>query len=128
MNKNSIIKIIIVAILFVCSVIGFLIKIPRPLQGHDKLLHFTFFIGASIFLNLLFKNRLIIISVLLFVFGYAAEYGQQVVNKYLHVKWHGRFDMQDVKTNGYGVLGGFLIVLLIRGFSMLFKRQRGSQP
>ncbi|MEO5943374.1 MAG: hypothetical protein ABIP30_10660 [Ferruginibacter sp.] len=120
-KNNTIIKLVVIIFLLICSIIGFLIKIPRPLQGHDKFLHFTFFIGACLFLNLLIKNRLIIITILLFIFGYAMEYGQQLTNKYFHVKWHGRFDMEDVKMNGYGVLAGFVIVLLVRGISLLFK-------
>jgi hypothetical protein len=55
LKNNTIITLGIVAVSLICSVIGFLIKIPRPLQGHDKLLHFSFFIAHVFSLIYLLK-------------------------------------------------------------------------
>ncbi|HVZ25788.1 MAG TPA: hypothetical protein VG842_07035 [Sediminibacterium sp.] len=97
-------KILILLCCFLASVYGFLIKIPKPLRGHDKLLHGTFYFLAAVFLNFLFRKRQWIILPGLFLFGILIEYLQQAANRITHSHIHGRFDPEDIYANGKGLL------------------------
>jgi hypothetical protein len=97
-------KIIIVIICFILAIIGFLIKIPVPLRGNDKLLHTAFYFLAAAFLHWLFRKGLVIILVVLTGFGVLIEYLQQLSNKLTRTKIHGRFDIEDVYANLKGLL------------------------
>ncbi len=105
-------KIIILIICLICSLIGFLIKIPVPLQGHDKLLHISFYFLAAAFIHLLFPKKLLWILLSLVLFGVLIEYLQQVVNKITHKKLHGRFDVEDVYADIKGLLLYSAVALL----------------
>lgn len=96
-------KVMILVVCFICSVIGFLMKIPVPLRGNDKLLHTGFYFCAAAFLHLLFRRGLIIILACLAVFGVMIEYLQELSNKVLHKRIHGRFDIEDVYANLKGL-------------------------
>jgi hypothetical protein len=98
------IKLFILFICFVLSLIGFLIKIPVPLRGNDKLLHAAFYFLAAAFLNFLFKKKQVLIFILLALFGVLIEYLQPLLNKLTHTKIHGRFDIEDIYANMKGLL------------------------
>ncbi|MDE3253827.1 MAG: hypothetical protein KGO92_13555 [Bacteroidota bacterium] len=104
------------------AIIGFLIKIPVPLRGHDKLLHTSFYIGAAAFFHLLYRKRLWIILILLAIFGVLIEYMQQLANKFTRSHIHGRFDIEDVYANckGLGYYLCFVLVLTVIHKTYLF--------
>lgn len=105
-------KIIISILVIFLATIRFLIKIPVPLRGHDKLLLTSFYIGAAAFFHLLFRKRLFIILILLAIFGVIIEYMQQLANKFTRSHIHGRFDIEDVYANCKG-LAYYLVFVLI---------------
>jgi hypothetical protein len=101
-------KFFIILFCFVASVVGFLIKLPSAFRNIDRELHLLFYFLAAAALNILFSNQKIIwhvfIGFILFIFGLSIEYAQELSNKLLHVKIHGRFDPEDVKYNLLGLL------------------------
>lgn len=96
-------KVIILVTCFVFAVIGFLIKIPVPLRGNDKLLHTLFYFGAAAFLHVLFGRGLVFILAGLALFGVMIEYLQPLCNKIFHTRVHGRFDKEDIYANLKGL-------------------------
>ncbi|MES2374184.1 MAG: hypothetical protein V4557_16525 [Bacteroidota bacterium] len=124
MNTTS--KIIIVIICFILSIIGFLIKIPVPLRGNDKLLHTAFYFLAAAFLHFLFRKSLVIILVVLAVFGVLIEYLQELSNKFTRTKIHGRFDIEDVYANLKGLLLYSAIALVCWVFKKLYDYSRAG--
>lgn len=114
-------KIIIVFICLVCSLIGFLVKIPVPLRGHDKLEHAAFYFLAAAFFHILFRKGLILILVILALFGVLIEYLQQVANKVMHSRIHGRFDVEDIQANLKGLALYAALALLIFAFRYISK-------
>jgi hypothetical protein len=117
-------KILILLFCFVVSVYGFLIKIPRPLRGHDKLLHGAFYFMAAVFLNFLFRKRQLIILPGLFLFGVLIEYLQQIANQITHSHIHGRFDPEDIYANGKGLVI-YMAVAMPFWVYHYFRKQRG---
>ena len=105
-------KIIFVVICFLVGAFGFLIKIPGPLRGHDKLLHISAYFIAAAFLNYLFEKRHLVIFIVLFLFGALIEYLQQAANKITHSHIHGRFDIEDIYANTRGLLLYSFIALI----------------
>ena len=105
-------KIIIVFLFLFFSLIGFLIKIPVPLRGHDKLEHGAFYFLAAAFLHFLFRKGLILILILLALFGVLIEYLQPLVNKLTHTRMHGRFDIEDIQANIKGLACYAAVALL----------------
>lgn len=122
-------KIMISILAIFLATIGFLIKIPVPLRGHDKLLHTSFYIGAAAFFHLLFRKRLFIILVLLALFGVAIEYMQQLANKFTRSHIHGRFDIEDVYANckGLGYYLCFVFVLTVIHKIYLFFQSKPAE-
>ena len=110
-------KVTIVIICFILALIGFLIKIPVPLRGHDKLLHSSFYFFAAAFFHLLFRRGLLIILVTLALFGIFIEYAQQWSNTLTHSRIHGRFDPQDIYANlkGLGVYAVIGVLIVVFG-------------
>jgi putative exporter of polyketide antibiotics len=113
-------KIIIVIICFILALIGFLIKIPVPLRGNDKLLHTVFYFGAAAFLHILFGRGLIFILIGLALFGVMIEYLQPLCNKFFHTKVHGRFDKEDIYANlkGLAIYTAIAVVFLTMRYLM----------
>jgi hypothetical protein len=114
-------KNILVIVCFVVSVIGFLVKLPSSFRHIDKELHFAFYFLAAAFLNILFNIRGLIkhlfVSVILFLFGIGIEFAQENYNKVFHVRFHGRFDPEDVKANLRGLIAFSIlwaIIMLVR--------------
>ena len=103
MKLNSSVKILLVGAFIVVSVIGFMVKLPAGFRHIDKELHVAFYFLAAAFLNLLFTNKKIVTHLLIFIilclFGISIEYAQAYSNKFFHVKIHGRYDPEDVKSN-----------------------------
>ena len=119
-------KIAILVICFICSVIGFLIKIPVPLRGNDKFLHTAFYFLAAGFLNILFANKKIVphvcIFIVLLLFGTAIEYAQEYSNKLFHVKIHGRFDPEDIKANLKGLIAFSIVWFVYVGSVLIYRK------
>jgi len=124
-------KIFILIICFICSIIGFLIKIPVPLRGHDKLLHGAFYFLAAAFVHLLFQKRIVLVLISLALFGVLIEYLQQLANQITHTRIHGRFDVEDIYANLKGLLLYSVIALLFflckRGYKY-FSYSTGNSP
>jgi hypothetical protein len=118
---NTALKIVIVFLCLIFSLIGFLIKIPVPLRGHDKLMHAAFYFLAAVFLNLLFKKSQVLIFIILAAFGALIEYLQQLANKITHSHIHGRFDKEDVYANMKGLIVYAGIAALYFSFSAFFR-------
>ncbi|MEO8173768.1 MAG: hypothetical protein ABI581_11820 [Sediminibacterium sp.] len=113
-------KIIIVVLCFVFAVIGFLIKIPVPLRGNDKLLHTAFYFLAAAFLHFLFRKGLVIILVVLAGFGVLIEYMQELSNKLTRTRIHGRFDKEDIYANLKGLALYSAIALVYWVFKKMY--------
>jgi hypothetical protein len=120
-RMSTTVKLIILFICFVLSLVGFLIKIPVPLRGHDKFLHGAFYFLAAAFLNILFKKRQVLIFVLLALFGVLIEYLQPLCNKLTHSKIHGRFDIEDIYANIKGLVLYALLALIFFGIKAIYK-------
>ena len=119
-------KIVIVTVCVIFSLVGFLIKIPVPLRGHDKLLHSSFYFLAAAFFNFLFKKRQVLIFVILAAFGVLIEYLQQAANAFTHSHIHGRFDKEDIYANMKGLLLYSGIALLYFLFVAIIRRGKKS--
>ena len=114
-------KIVIVVICFLSSVVGFLVKLPSAFHHIDKELHFAFYFLAAAFFNVLFgvKNLLwhLFISLLLLLFGIGIEFAQENYNRVFHVRFHGRYDPDDVRANLRGLVAFSIvwaIIMLVR--------------
>ena len=119
-------KIILVIICFIFAVIGFLIKIPVPLRGHDKFWHTSFYFIAAAFLHYLFRKRIFFIVIALTLFGVLIEYLQQLANKLTRSHIHGRFDIEDVYANCKGLLLYSLLVLTFFIGNTIYKNFRSQ--
>jgi len=118
---NSATKLLVVLVCFILAMIGFLMKIPVPLRGHDKLLHTGFYFCAAAFFHLLFRKGLLIILACLALFGVMIEYLQPLMNRWTHSNMHGRFDKEDIYANLKGLALYAVIGLVIIGVSQLIK-------
>ena len=119
-------KIIIVVICFICAIIGFLIKIPVPLRGHDKLLHSAFYFMAAAFLHSLFRKGFFVIIIVLALFGVLIEYLQQLSNQVTHSHIHGRFDKEDIYANLKGLLLYAAVALVLFVGRKMFVNSRSE--
>ena len=109
-------KILLVAVFFAGSIIGFLVKLPSGFRHIDKELHAAFYFAAAAFLNLLFAKKNILLHLLLFgilfLFGICIEYAQEYSNTFFHVRIHGRFDIEDVRANLKGLVAFSMLWLI----------------
>ncbi len=116
-------KIILVIACFVVSVLGFMVKLPSGFRHIDKELHSLFYFLAAAFLNVLFaKKRIgvhILIFMILFLFGVLIEYAQDYSNHLFHTRIHGRFDIEDVKSNLKGLIAFSVLWIIYFVFSLL---------
>ena len=104
--------------IIICSIIGFMVKLPTPFRGIGFELHAAFYFCASIFLLILFPKRHIVILFGLVFFGIMIEVMQHVSNFILEKRIHGNFDPEDVK---YNLLGVFLVFIPFYGLKILGK-------
>lgn len=103
-----------VAFLFVCSLIGFMVKLPRFFHHYDKVLHALFYFTAAFILNFIYPKRWYLITAGLFFFGVMIEFLQEFSNKILGRTIHGKFDIQDIKYNTIGLIIGTICFFTIR--------------
>lgn len=108
MSLNNQTKIVIASLLFIASVIGFLLKLPSGFRNIDKELHTLYYFLAAAVLNILFANgkiiRHIIIFVLLYLFSMGIEYVQEYSNRFFRRRIHGRYDIEDIHANLKGLI------------------------
>ena len=120
-------KIILVIAAAIFSIIGFMVKLPSTFRHIDKELHTAFYFLAAAFLNILFANNKLTLHLLIFLvlllFGVSIEYAQEYSNKLLHVRIHGRFDIEDVKANVKGLIGFSVLWGLVVGGGFVFKKK-----
>lgn len=103
-----------VAFLFVCSLIGFMVKLPRVFHHYDKVLHALFYFAAAFVLNFIYPKRWYLITAGIFFFGVMIEFLQEFSNKILGRTIHGKFDIQDIKYNTIGLIIGTICFIIIR--------------
>jgi len=119
-------KIFLVAVFFAISVVGFLIKLPSAFRHYDKELHAAFYFLAAAFLNLLFSNKKIITHLLIFgclyLFGICIEHAQAYCNKLFHVKFHGRYDPEDVRSNLKGLIAFSILWIVTVAILFAYKK------
>ncbi len=105
--------------LLITSLIGFMVKLPRPFRGIGFELHATFYFFASIFLLVLFPKKHLFILIGLVVFGVMIEVLQHASNFILEKRIHGNFDPLDVQ---YNLIGVFLVFVPFYGFRILTRK------
>jgi VanZ family protein len=103
-----------ITFLFVCSIIGFMVKLPRVFHHYDKVLHALFYFAAAFILNFIYPKRWYFITAGLFFFGVMIEFFQEFSNKFVGKKIHGKFDIQDIKYNAIGLFIGTLCFFTIQ--------------
>ena len=105
--------------LFILVFFGFMLRLPAVFRSHDRELHFLFYLLFSLFFTLLFAQKKMLnhflISFFLLLFGIGIEWMQEISNKILNKKIHGRFDPEDVFFNVLGLLcaSGFWFTYLL---------------
>ena len=119
-------KIFLVLLFFAVAVAGFMIKLPSAFRHADKELHAAFYFIAAAFVNILFSNKNIWIHLLIFgglyLFGVAIEHAQAWSNTFFHVKFHGRYDPEDVKYNLRGLMAFSILWVAVVGFLLITKK------
>jgi VanZ family protein len=103
-----------VVFLFVCSLMGFMVRLPRVFSHYDKLLHALFYFAAAVILNFMYPKRWFLITIGLFCFGIMIEFFQEFSNKIVGKTIHGKFDIQDVKYNTIGLFVGTICFFTIQ--------------
>lgn len=105
--------------LLLCSIAGFLVRLPRVFHRFDKELHTAFYFFAFVFLSFLYPRKKLLIAVVLFLFGISIEYLQEYSNtisiRIIGKPIHGKFDIQDIQFNLMGLLMG-----IVFNFFMIF--------
>jgi hypothetical protein len=111
-------KIVFISFFAVCSILGFMVRLPRIFHHYDKELHAIFYFGTTMTITFLFPKRSILATTGLVLFGIIIEFAQEFSNKIskriIGKAIHGRFDIDDVKYNLIGIFLGLLIFLLYR--------------
>ncbi len=119
-------KILLVSAFFAASTVGFMVKLPSGFRHFDKELHSLFYFIAAAFLNLLFSNKKIsghiLIFGILYLFGVSIEYAQEYSNKLLHVKIHGRYDPEDVRSNLKGLIAFSILWVIYVSVSFVYNK------
>lgn len=114
-NSN---KIILISFVSVCTVVGFMIKLPKIFHQYAKELHSSFYLIATLFFIYLFPKKWLLSSLVLVLFGIIIEFTQEFSNKIsiriIGKAIHGRFDIVDVKYNIMGVFYGLSIFFFLR--------------
>lgn len=114
-------KIILILFFALCSIIGFMVKLPRVFHHYDKFLHALFYFSATLIVALLYPKRLLFSISGLILFGVIIEFAQEYSNKISYriigKAIHGRFDFEDVKFNIIGIFLGILFFQIFKFFS-----------
>jgi hypothetical protein len=107
-----------VAVLFFCSVLGFMVRLPRIFSKINMELHAAFYFCAVMVLSFLFPKKWGIISILLVLFGFFIEVAQHYSNKIsirlMGKRIHGNFDPWDIAYNLMGLVIGLVVFHLIQ--------------
>ena len=123
-------KLIVLVPCIVCTLIGFMIKLPAAFRHIDKELHAAFYFMAAAVLNILFAGtnllRHIIIFVSLYIFGMAIEYAQAWSNRFFSRRIHGRFDPEDLQWNLKGLVAFSICWILITLMFLAFGKPAGT--
>jgi len=126
LSLNKWTKISLVSVCFALSILGFMIKLPAIFRHYDKELHTVFYFFAAAFLNLLFANKKIsrhlLIFGLLYLFGVSVEYAQEYSNKLFHTRIHGRYDIEDVRSNLKGLIAFSILWIIYIVFWFGYKK------
>lgn len=112
----------------VCSLIGFMIKLPRVFRGNDRFLHTVFYFLAAGFIHILFPRRLPVILICLVLFGVAIEYLQEYSNKLLRRRIHGRFDPEDIRANLWGLAAYLPFGVVVWAYARLRTSRKLAEP
>jgi hypothetical protein len=103
---------------FLCSIIGFMIRLPKIFHHIDKELHGIFYFITVIIFSVIYPKKWGIVSAILTVFGIMIELAQHFSNKiticFFGKAIHGRFDLEDIKYNIFGLILGLLFYHLFR--------------
>ncbi len=120
-------KIYLLSIFFICSVIGFMIRLPKIFEHHDKILHAIFYFFAAITMTLMYPKKWVMVSVCLTFFGFAIELAQAFSNKIskrlIGKAIHGKFDITDIKYNLIGLFFGLLLFHFIQLILKIIKKE-----
>ena len=115
-------KIVLVSFFAGCSILGFMVKLPKVFRHFDTELHTIFYFIATIILTLIYPKRWLLATIGLVLFGVIIEYAQAFSNKIsiriIGKAIHGRFDIEDVK---YNLIGVFLGLLVFHSYRLLIK-------
>ena len=121
-------KIVITVLVFGCSVVGFMVKLPAMFRHQDRQMHAAFYFVAAAFFTLLYAGRNFRIHLLvlaaLAAFGVGIEYAQEYSNRLVRHPFHGRFDPVDVKYNIMGLLAFSAVWILYLLASWLVRAQQ----
>ena len=98
----------LIIVFAIISYTGFMLKLPSIFAGYDKELHYAFYFFASACLSVVLYKKssfayLIAISILL-MFGVFIEFTQEISNDLIGRKIHGKFDIEDIQYNFFGVI------------------------
>jgi len=119
-------KIFLVAVVFITTVIGFMIKLPSAFRHIDKELHAAFYFTAAAFLNFLFAKKKLVrhlaIFFTLFLFSMGVEYAQEYSNRFFRKRIHGRFDPEDLQWNLKGLIAFSVLWFVYMGFVLLHRK------
>jgi hypothetical protein len=107
-------KAFLLVFMIFCSLVGFMLKLPRPFQKIGFELHAAFYFFASIFLLILFPKKHVLIFLGLVFFGVLIEGFQHASNFILDKKIHGNFDPLDIKYNLVGICFVFIPFYLFK--------------
>lgn len=125
------VKILLVITFIIGATIGFMIKLPATFRHIDKEMHAAFYFLAAGFLNVLFTDRKlprhIIIVIALFLFGVAIEFAQEYSNTLFHVRIHGRYDIEDVKSNSKGLIAYSMLWCIYVSFVFVYRKASFKQ-
>ena len=125
------VKILLVIIFLIGTTIGFMIKLPATFRHIDKEMHAAFYFLAAGFLNLLFTERKlsrhIIIFVVLFLLGVAIELAQEYSNSFFHKRIHGRYDIEDIKSNSKGLIAYSMLWCIYVAFVFVYRKASYKQ-
>ncbi len=123
-------KLLIVAVCFIASLIGFMIRLPAAFRHSDKELHALFYFIAAAILNILYARtslfRHLVIFCVLYLFGYFIEHAQAFSNRFFARRIHGRYDPEDIAFNIKGLLLFSCVWALYIGGAYLLKKQKAN--
>ncbi len=108
----------LVAVLFLCSVIGFMVRLPRIFSKINMELHAAFYFGAVLVLCFLFPKKWGVVSIFLILFGIFIEVAQHYSNKIsirlIGKRIHGNFDPYDIAYNMLGLGIGLCVFHFVK--------------